>query len=267
MKLPDLQGNFTQSGFCLYAAADQKYFDEYGRALVNSVLRNTPHGIHLHIYDPTAEQLAWCNSHDRVSVTWEHLSRNQFDEALDFWCQLHLPEPYQGRKNKMLGIKSALPMEAGPEAVKVWLYKTYYACMRFVRLAEMLPQAHALLSIDIDGIVRKDFATSFPDNRDIYLYEKPKGGHLAGAILLSGNQKSLEFVRDLAQRIRHEIISNNIYWFLDQNCLDQTVDSYRKGILPINYIDWYMGPDSAIWSAKGKRKHLQVFQQEKLCYQ
>jgi hypothetical protein len=35
----------------------------------------------------------------------------------------------------------------------------------------------------------------------------------------------------------------------------------------LTYIDWHMSPTSAIWSAKGKRKHLEIFVQELKKYQ
>ena len=34
----------------------------------------------------------------------------------------------------------------------------------------------------------------------------------------------------------------------------------------MSYIDWAMKSDSAIWSAKGKRKELDVFKQEQRKY-
>jgi hypothetical protein len=53
---------------------------------------------------------------------------------------------------------------------------------------------------------------------------------------------------------------------LDQVVLDQLVPKFNKGLLPMSYIDWAMRADSAIWSAKGKRKELAVFQQEQAKY-
>jgi hypothetical protein len=59
---------------------------------------------------------------------------------------------------------------------------------------------------------------------------------------------------------------DDLYWFLDQIVLDQLVPQYHKGLLPMSYIDWAMRNESAIWSAKGKRKELEIFKQEQRKY-
>jgi hypothetical protein len=264
-----MHGSFQQTDFFIYAAADTKYFDFYGRALVNSVLQNTPYGIHLHLYDPTDKQLEFC-SRPRVTVTWETLLPNQFDQAIKFWSRWDLSEPWASRKHKMLGLKQY----SDNRDLEIWIRKTYFACMRFVRLGEFLKQPQRLLEIDIDGIVRKPFVVEFNNDADIdvYLYEKIKidkvtrqaklTGHLAGSILFTPKPQALEFIQDLATVIRGELESDNVYWFLDQNSLDLVISKYRKGLLPMSMIDWKMDINSAIWTAKGQRKELDIFQCE-----
>lgn len=274
MILPQIQGIFRQRDFFIYAAADTRYFDLYGRALINSVLVNTTHGVHVHIYDPTPDQLKFCQR-DRISVTWENIPGDLLDRAVAFWSRWDLPEPYASRKTKMLGLKQY----ADNRDLALWLRKTYYACMRFVRLAEVLDRPQRFLEIDIDGIVRRPFDIQFADDdqRDIYVYEKTKidkitkeirrTGHLAGSILFTDKPQALQFARDLGNAIRREIESDNIYWFLDQHCLDHVINQYRKGLLPMSYIDWRMDPNSSIWTAKGRRKELEIFQRELARYQ
>lgn len=266
MYISPLQGKLDQSGFFIYAAADAGYFDRHGIPLINSVTQNTPHGIHLHLYNPRPDQIAFCQQTDRVSVTWETLTQEQFQSAFDFWKPDVIPEPYMSRKRKMLGLKQYELKGNDLDSLRTWLWKTYYACMRFVRLAEIVQQPCEFLAIDVDGLVRAPFATQF-DNHDFYLYQKDKGGHLAGAILYSARPGTLQFIQQLATIIRREIEQDNIYWFLDQHSLDQIVNQYHKGLLPLSYIDWHMHTDSAIWSAKGKRKELEVFKQEQRKYQ
>lgn len=265
MNLPPIQGGLKQTGFFFYVAADSVYFDRFGRPLVNSIAKNSPHGIHVHLYDPTPQQIDYCQQHHRVSLTWEVLSPDQFDSALAFWGRHDLPEPYHGRRNKMLGLKQFTDCSN----LASWIRKTYYACMRFVRLPEIVAEPRRFLEIDIDGLVRGPFPTEFNNDadHDFYLYEKKKGGHLAGAILYTEKPNTLAFIRELADKIRTEIERDNIYWFLDQHSLDAVVPNYRRGLLPISYIDWHMDPASAIWSAKGKRKELEVFQKEIALYQ
>lgn len=274
MILPLLQGKISQKDFFVYAAADRIYLDLYGKALINSVLQNTAHGVHVHVFDPTEDQLDWIAGRDRVSVSYEYTGATQFDEAVTFWTRGDLPEPYLSRKNKMLGMKQATQAD-----LTKWLYRTYYACMRFVRLAELLDQPQHFLEIDIDGLVRADFPIFLPNDAeiDVYLYEKTKKdkitgeirktGHLAGSILVTAKPGGLAFVHELGKAIRSEIEADNLYWFLDQNCLDAVVSRYRKGTLPIGYVDWHMDPQSAIWTAKGRRKEIAVFQNELVRYQ
>lgn len=260
MNLSSLQGQLNQSGFFIYAAADSKYFDAYGRALINSILRNTDHGIHLHIYNPSGDQLDFCQQ-PRVSVSWETISDSEFDAPFSQWSREDLPDLQLGRKKKMLGLKQYEERGTDPEQLRRWLWKTYYACMRFVRMAELINEPCRFLEIDVDGLVRKPFDYNL-QGHDFYLYEKAKGGHLAGSILFTESQRSLDFIKELGQVIRQQIVQDNIYWFLDQHSLDAIIPKYNRGLLPIDYIDWHMNPDSAIWSAKGKRKELEVFQKE-----
>jgi hypothetical protein len=267
MNLPPLQGTLDQPGFFIYAAADADYFDTYGIPLINSVTKNTTHGVHIHIYNPRPDQLELCHKTDRVSVSWETFDSALFHSAVNFWSRTDLPEPYVSRRTKMLGIKvvdRSLPLNANLE---IWLRKTYYACVRFIRLAELLDQARSFLAIDVDGLVRKPFVFEFAGDKDFYLHAKEKGGHLAGALLATTRPACLNFVKQLANDIQVQFEKDNIYWFLDQNCLDNLVNRYNKGLLPMTYIDWNMDPTSAIWSAKGKRKYLNVFLQELKSYQ
>ena len=265
MILPPLHGNLTQSEFFIYAAADAVYFDRFGPALANSVVRNTDHGVHFHLYDPTPAQLEYCKNTDRISVTWETTAPGQFDSAFAFWGRTDLPEPYHSRKNKMLGLKQF----TDNANLSAWIKKTYYACMRFVRLPEIVTTPRRFLEIDIDGLVRGTFETQFADDveKDFYLYQKEKGGHLAGAILYTDKPECLQFAQKLAAVIKEQIEQDNIYWFLDQHSLDRVIVDYKKGLLPISYVDWRMQPDSSIWSAKGKRKDLEIFKKELRKYQ
>lgn len=264
MMLPPLEGKLTQDNFFVYAAADSVYFDTHGRALINSILQNTDVGVHLHIYNPTPDQIQLCQQ-PRVSASWEYIPDNAFDAPFSIWAQDNLPDLMLGRKRKMLGLKQYNEQGTNPEQLRRWIQKTYYACARFVRMAELLTKPTRFLEIDVDGVVRKPFDYHL-SGRDFFLYEKVKGGHLAGSILFTETKESLDFVKELGQLIRHEIEQDNIYWFLDQNTLDKIIPKYNRGLLPIDYIDWHMNVNSSIWSAKGKRKELEVFKREQQKY-
>ena len=265
MIIPPLQGKLEQDSFFIYAAADRGYFEQFGRALINSIVRNAQDtGIHLHLYNPTSEQVEFCQRSPRVSVTWETFTTADLRTAIDYWSRTDLSEPDASRRTKMLCMKQF----ADSDDVARWIHKTYYACMRFVRLAELIDQPQRFLAIDVDGLVRKNFAQKFADdqNYDFYLYQKMKkgqpSGHLAGSILYTEKPAALDLIKLMGNKIRNEITKDNIYWFLDQHVLDEVAAKYRRGLLPIDYIDWHMKPDSAIWTAKGKRKELEVFKNE-----
>jgi hypothetical protein len=156
--------------------------------------------------------------------------------------------------------------KSGRDELLKLIRQTYYACGRFVRLAELLRPGQRCLELDVDGLVRAPFKTEL-GNADFYLYEKPKDGtHLAGAILFNGTAGAHDFLQAYGANLKASIEQNDLYWFLDQVMLDQLVPRYRKDLLPMSYIDWAMRTDSAIWSAKGPRKELAIFKQEQQKY-
>lgn len=262
MNLPPLLGNLDQANFFIYAAADATYFDHHARPLINSVLTHTPSiGIHIHIYDPRPDQLEFCRSRTGVSVSHEALDPVQFNKVTARW--LKRTEFANDRQRQMYKKGQTL----GAEGLNLLIRQTYYACTRFIRLAELVRPGQRCLAIDVDGLVRAPFEHQL-GMADFYLYEKPKDGtHLAGALLLNGTAGTHEFLQKYAQQLRASIETDDIYWFLDQVILDQLVPSYHKGLLPMSYIDWAMRAESAIWSAKGKRKELDLFKNEQRKYQ
>lgn len=261
MIIPLLLGNLDQPAFFIYAAADANYFDHHARPLINSVLTNTPNtGIHIHIYDPRPDQLEFCRSRSGVSVSHETLDPVQFNKVTARW--LKRTEFSNDRQRQMYKKGQTL----GSEGLNLLVRQTYYACTRFIRLAELTRPGQRCLAIDVDGLVRAPFEHQLGP-ADFYLYEKPKDGtHLAGALLLNGTAGTYDFMKTYAQQLRSAIEQDDIYWFLDQVLLDQLVPRYQKGLLPMSYIDWAMKPDSAIWSAKGKRKELEIFKEEQRKY-
>jgi hypothetical protein len=257
MNIPTLQGNLDQPGFFLYAVADTVYFDLHARPLITSIKTNTPqHGVHVHIYDPRPDQIEFCRNRPGVSCTFEITDPHEFQRVAHSWQTRN--NFVNDRQNQMFKKSHKLTGEEFTNLIKA----TYYACMRFTRLAQLMRPGQRCLELDVDGLVRGPFDTNLGE-ADFYLYEKPKDGtHLAGAILFNGKAGTHDFLQAYGQAIRTAIEQDDIYWFLDQIILDQLVPQYRKGFLPMSYIDWAMREESAIWSAKGKRKELEVFKQE-----
>jgi hypothetical protein len=261
MNIPTLQGNLDQPKFFIYAVADAVYFDIHARPLINSIQTNTPeHGVHIHIYDPRPDQIDFCRSRPNVTCSYEHTDEAEFQRVTDLWLTR---TQFDNERQRQMHKKG---QRIKREELTKLIRATYYACMRFVRLAQVLRPGQRCLELDVDGLVRAPFKTDLGED-DFYLYEKPKDRtHLAGAILFNGKNGSHEFLQSYGATIRSAIEHDNIYWFLDQVVLDQLVPQYRKGLLPMSYIDWAMRPESAIWSAKGPRKELEIFKNEQQKY-
>lgn len=261
MMLPPMHGKCDQDKFFIYAAADRRYFDLHGKALINSVCANTPeYGVHMHIYDPTLDQIKFCKDTPGVSVTYENLDAVPFNEITDYWLTR---TEFDNDRQRQMAKKGR---NLGEKELTKLIRQTYYACVRFIRLAAILDKDQQCLAIDVDGLVRGSFDIALGDC-DFYLYEKPKDGtHLAGAILFNGQPNTKKFLKEYAYKLQKDIELSELYWFLDQLILDQLVPKYNKGLLPMTYIDWAMREHSAIWSAKGKRKELEVFKLEQQKY-
>jgi hypothetical protein len=144
--------------------------------------------------------------------------------------------------------------------------KTYYACARFVRLAELFHLC-PVLALDIDAVVRKPLS-ALPINHDFYLHhiDGRKARYLAGGLWINPGDFSRNFLKEYRDQLVTYLTNDYIYWGLDQDLLDPIVPRYNHGQLPISYIDWHMSPDSYIWTAKGTRKDLVAFVNEQQKY-
>jgi hypothetical protein len=238
----------------VYAACDSEYFDEFGREFINSIQQHTSFGIHIHIFNPTPSQLDFCQGH-AVSVTHELVPFEWFSAIST--DQL-TPKQLERTHNAM---------EKGhDQSVAERLRKTYYACVRFVRLQEVFSGNTTVFAADIDAVVR----CAIPElpAHDFYIHHitGKKARFLAGGLWLNPNAGTVEFLQEYAGSLRSNIEKDYIYWGLDQDVLDPIVPQYQYGNLPISYIDWNMSADSYVWTAKGKRKDSEVFKAEKIKY-
>jgi hypothetical protein len=255
MIIPPLQGTCTQTQPFIYAACDSNYFTEFGKEFVNSIQQNTQFGTHIHLFNPTAEQLDFCQRKN-VSVTHESVPFDLFT-AISTDCL----EP------KQLERTHTAMKKGNDQSVADRLRKTYYACVRFIRLQEVFAGSTIVFAADIDAIIRNNIPTLSTD-RDFYIHNitGAKARFLAGGLWLNPVAGSSNFLQDYARQLRLNIEKDYIYWGLDQDVLDPIMPKYNHGHLPISYIDWNMKQDSYVWTAKGKRKDLEVFKTEKLKY-
>jgi hypothetical protein len=261
MQLPTIQGTFPQQDFFIYTAADSGYFDIHARPLIESIRKNTLYSVHIHIYNPTDEQLRFCKSRTNVSYTYEYINFDQNDQIKEHW--LKKSSFSNGKEIQMQNkIKSC-----NTDQINSLIKQTYYACVRFIRLQEIKKESQQCLAIDVDGIVRNKFPYQTFGKEDVFLYRKPKtGAYLAGAIFLQNTPGSNRFLIEYAQSLKDNFLENNIYWFLDQKVLDSIVTQFNVGSLSIGYIDWSMKGGSYIWSAKGKKKEIDIFKKEQQKY-
>ncbi len=261
MILPKIHGSAPDADFMIYSACDQSYFDQFARELINSIRANSSDHLHLHIFNPRQDQLDYCADQTDVTVTYEYVTPDMFDTAAAQWDCVTDPV----RRSQLERTRNA--MKKGQDIdLHHRMQKTYYACARFVRLAE-LAGSSSFMSMDVDAVVRS-MIPRLSRQHDFYLHRitGAKARTLAGGMFVNAQGRSSEFLNQYSQALTDSIESDYIYWGLDQDILDQIVPGYACGNLPISMIDWDMRPDSVIWTAKGTRKDLPQFMAEKRRY-
>lgn len=261
MNLPNLQGTCDYSDFFIYAACDATYFDLFGPAFINSIRCNTKVNIHMHLFNPRIDQIEYCQK-IQISTTWEHVSDSLFDLATQRWNNI----PADGSA-KLHYDRTVNAMTKGRDSsLQERIKKTYYACARFVRLAELF-RSGPVLSLDVDAVIRQSLPM-LPTNYDFYLHHIAgrKARYLAGGIWINPTDLSKNFLKEYRDQLVTYLTNDYIYWGLDQDLLDPIVPRYNHGQLPISYIDWNMSLDSYIWTAKGTRKDLVAFVNEQQKY-
>ena len=261
MQLPELHGNLTCNSFFLYAACDEKYFDEFGKSFINSAKKNAGCEIHLHIYNPRQDQLDFCKIKN-ISYSYEYIPLDSFKKAEEHWSTAPTDAVEKSKYDRILGAME----KSGDQSMIERLQKTYFACARFVRLNQMIKNDLRFFAVDVDAVVRHKIQPISRDD-DFYMHTitGKKGRTLAGA-LFSSTVKGLNFLREYAGVLETQINNDYLYWGLDQDVLPGILQKYQVGQIPMSYIDWEMRPDSAVWTAKGKRKDLEVFIVEKTRY-
>lgn len=263
MNLPPLLGILDQPNFFIYSACDQEYFDEFGPALINSTLQNTPFGIHLHLYNPTQEQIRYCRSRNRVSITYEQVPVDMFAVAAERWATVSDDPELADRRRRII-----TAMGKGRDVnIQQRIQRTYFASARFIRLQQLIRPISKLFAIDSDAVVRRPLP-ELDSTRDFFIHyiSGKRARYLAGGLYLTGNPGGYNFLKEYAGILKTNIEADNLYWGIDQDVLTDLVPRYHWSELPIEYIDWNMQDRSYIWTAKGTRKDLDVFVNEKQKY-
>jgi hypothetical protein len=261
MHMPQLHGTFEQTDFFIYTACDHYYFQDFGTTFINSVRSNTDYNIHMHLFNPLPEQIAFCQRQG-VGVTWEHVHQPLFASAAQRWQTPPEQEPGSSQYKRTL-----TAMQKGQDSgLLSRMQKTYYACARFVRLAEFYKN-HTVLAVDVDAIVRKPMPP-MDLSHDFYLHRitGKRARYLAGGFWFNGSDSCSQFLKEYSQQLDVYFEQDYMYWGLDQDLLETIVPKFNPGQLPMSFIDWNMQAESYIWTAKGTRKESEVFVNEQKKY-
>jgi tetratricopeptide (TPR) repeat protein len=223
----------TPDDVVVFFAADSGFFWEHGLILLASVGQQSPDAkCHVHVINPDAgvaraiEVARTMLPQLGLSFSFEHVD---FDRCAD----AHV--------------------------------RTYYASVRFVRLAEIFASAPAsYLCLDADCIVRGDIATAFAgeaaDVRMLLRYdERPHVTVAAGALALSPTAGAAKFIDQVSALIRPVLEAGEAAWFLDQIVLGHVHRNLADGEVQVSlleriYLDWFFQDESLIWTGKGPRK-------------
>jgi hypothetical protein len=195
-------------------------------------------------------------------MTYEDVPLDLFRPAAMKWASVPVSEPLKSQYERTL-----TAMGKGKDAnILERMQKTYYACTRFIRLAQLFQSTPALCA-DVDAVVRKPIP-NLGNTNDFYIHRITgrKARFLAGGLFLNPTDQTRQFLQQYADQLTSYMAQDYLYWGLDQDLLDPIVPQYNFGQLPISYIDWDMRDNSYIWTAKGTRKELATFVNEKKKY-
>jgi hypothetical protein len=247
----------------IYTACDSDYFANFGYAFAASVLANTNFDLHFHIFNPHQSQLEFCESISRITYSYEITDIENFKKAADSWNQV-INDPV--KKSHLDRTLNAMTKGLDIDLIQR-MQKTYFACVRFVRLCEIFDPDLQMFAMDVDAIVKLKLHSPGSD-KDFYLHRihGRKARYLAGGIWLNAREENCRFLKEYAQTISDYFYRDYVYWGIDQDVLETVVPSYNHGQLPVSYIDWQMQPSSMIWTAKGARKNDEIFLSAKKHY-
>ncbi|QIK78082.1 tetratricopeptide repeat protein [Sphingomonas piscis] len=235
--LPPLLGELPDASpedHVVFFAADSGYFFQHGLVLIASLATKSPGAkCHVHLINPDE---AVAPAIDLLRSIYPGLEISLSFEHRDF------------------------------TGLSVDYVRTYYASVRFVRLAEVFARSPAsYLSLDADCIVRGNVAAvaSDSDNADVTVRmrfdERPHAGVAAGALTLRPTEGARRFIDRSAELIRSTLETGEAVWFLDQVVLNHAVrelggDEVQLAQMDMSYIDWFFRQDSLVWTGKGPRK-------------
>jgi hypothetical protein len=218
MILPDIYIDKKVSKHSFYFAADSIYFENYGKVLTVSLQRYAAWAsIHVHLYNPTNEQLDWCTK-KQISYSYEYIDSD------------------------------------------IRELKTYYACVRFIRVPEIFEDTCRIISLDCDSIAINDitqdaFLSATQDSQ--VLWREKQQTSLASSLFFSTDT----FRKTYANKLKVYFENDSYRWFLDQIILDTMIEN-KEVLITLNKV-WgstKVRNTTLIWTLKGDRKFDETFQ-------
>lgn len=251
MIIPNLQVQSLPKTHSVYTACDSGYFADFAKAFANSIFDHSDFDVHFHIFNPDPGDLAYCANADRVTCSFEHIALEAFSPAAKFWDTVELNDEH----TKNLARTQNAMVKGQDDVLIQRLQKTYFACIRFVRLRDIFDSRYNMFAMDVDAVVQKRLIAPGQDH-DFYIHRihGKKARFLAGAIWLNARESNKRFLHEYAESILHYFETDHIYWGIDQDMLEQVVPRFPHAELGKTYIDWDMLPHSMVWTAKGTRK-------------
>jgi len=150
--------------------------------------------------------------------------------------------------------------------------RTYYACTRFLRLAELLPEISIpVLCLDTDSLIVNpiDFDFSNKEHAHVCLVRRDLHSQVSdslavanGSIWLAATVGAQKLITNVAQDIVNAFADGSAAWYLDQTVMGRQIKSpeIRGNVFNINkqYADWDFRDTGIIWAGKGDRKHMDM---------
>lgn len=227
----------TSGCITVYVCMDSSYCVKYLRTIAGSIIENsTSTKLHVHIVNPNAASLKL------IDMARALMGTDRFSCSFE--------------KTKL----SNLSVDAR---------KTYFASIRFVRLAEIMRACPGTYYVmDADNIVRGELHSCMALMRgaDVLIRNRftllPHLAVAACGILLADTDAACSFIERTSEYILTAFRSGDVAWFLDQIALTTALNEQapdpalqlRVKQLPTALLDWDFHDDSLVWTGKGKRQ-------------
>lgn len=138
--------------------------------------------------------------------------------------------------------------------------KTYYACVRFIRIPEIFEKSSRIISLDCDSIAISNLSKEkfIEDTNETKVFWRTKGNKSLASLLIFGPDERRYLYAD---KLKEYFIKDTFKWFLDQDVLDEMIGNDQFGTTT----DTYWGStgkkkNGSIWSGKGDKKFDHEFQ-------